>query len=129
MKETVRTFARFCLVGLTGFAANAFVSTALIVSHPPILAWLAGWFCAVCVTWGLNRRYTFRTESAAHASELRDWMFSQAPGGIAGAFGYAALHAFGVWTLPCAIIAACISTLINLQLGSRVLRAQAEQQA
>ena len=52
---------RFCAVGTVGFAADASVTLALSqwLSLGALVSRLGAFAVAVCITWALNRRYTF----------------------------------------------------------------------
>jgi putative flippase GtrA len=65
----VKSFARFTLVGLTGFATDAGVLLALAdgLGWDPIAARLVSATLATLVTWALNRGWTFKGASTGPA--------------------------------------------------------------
>jgi putative flippase GtrA len=60
---------RFCIVGSIGFAIDAGLT--LLLTQPaqwkPENARLVGFLCAATVTWNLNRRFTFRSNSSVRS--------------------------------------------------------------
>lgn len=55
-----KSFGRFLIVGSIGFLVDATIFTLILqVAASPHFARLAAFVIAVCVTFGLNRRYTF----------------------------------------------------------------------
>jgi putative flippase GtrA len=60
-------FARFCAVGVVGFAVDASVTLVLTqtVGWQPLPGRVVAFIIAATVTWTLNRRFTFRSEKGA----------------------------------------------------------------
>ena len=63
MQSTSGAFLRFCAVGVVGFLVDA--SGTLLLSQvaalSPLPARIAAFIVAATITWGLNRRYTFKS--------------------------------------------------------------------
>ena len=61
-------FKRFLGVGAIGFAVDALVFFVCLngLGLPPVTARVIASSMAIIVTWGLNRRYTFRDRRARH---------------------------------------------------------------
>jgi putative flippase GtrA len=64
-------FLRFCIVGAVGFAVDAGCTLLLtqLTSLTPLPSRMLAFVVAATVTWGLNRRFTFRSTAG-----LGSWM-------------------------------------------------------
>jgi putative flippase GtrA len=64
-------FLRFCVVGVVGFVVDVGCTLVLtqVAALLPLPARIAAFIVAATVTWGLNRRYTFRSRAG-----LGSWM-------------------------------------------------------
>ena len=71
MRATSGAFLRFCVVGVVGFVVDASCTLVLtqVAALSPLPARIASFIVAATVTWGLNRRYTFRSTAG-----LGSWM-------------------------------------------------------
>jgi len=60
-------FARFCAVGVVGFAVDAGLTLALTqtAGWQPLPGRVVAFVIAATVTWTLNRRFTFRSDKGA----------------------------------------------------------------
>ena len=63
MQSTSGAFLRFCTVGVVGFLVDAGCTLLLsqVAALSPLPARIAAFIVAATITWGLNRRYTFKS--------------------------------------------------------------------
>ena len=63
MQSTSGAFLRFCTVGVVGFLVDASCTLLLsqVAALSPLPARIAAFIVAATITWGLNRRYTFKS--------------------------------------------------------------------
>ncbi len=83
MRQELRQFVPFCVVGAIGFAVDAGILALLVHGFGvgPLLARLVSFPCAMTVTWYLNRRVTF---SHAASNNIRQEWFRYALVSMAG---------------------------------------------
>ena len=83
MRQELRQFIPFCMVGGIGFVIDASILALLVhgLGLDPLLSRLVSFPCAMTVTWYLNRRVTF---SHAVSSKPRQEWFRYALVSMAG---------------------------------------------
>lgn len=71
MRQELRQFVPFCIVGGIGFLVDAGILGLLVHSFgaDPLLSRLLSFPCAMTVTWYLNRRVTFAHAVSKHSGQ------------------------------------------------------------
>jgi putative flippase GtrA len=113
MSKTTSQFLRFAVTGVIGLGADvAVLYAALALGAGPYAGRALSFLAAVCVTWRINRRYTF-TSSGSQWSEW--WRYLGAMSG--GALLNLGAYTLALWLLPPAAWAPALGVAIGSLAG------------
>jgi len=95
--QRVGEFAKFCVVGVVGFVANAASVEVFSRITNLYIAGLLSWIAAATVTWFLNRIWTFSDRK--HASRGGQWLRFLAANSVGLCIYYVA-YALSIYSIP-----------------------------
>lgn len=110
-------FAKFCVVGVIGFVADAGTLYLLMsmAGLDPFTGRMFSFLFAATVTWTLNRNYTFR--SSVPAPKTSQWARFVTANTIGGALNYgvySALILSGGWFIKAPVLAVAVGSVVGL---------------